>query len=347
MPPAAVPSSEAWPLKAWRRQGKAKLAPPTPAAYEGKTVLLIGATGVILSDAARILASLKIATLILGVRNVKKGEVLADTLRPKHADVEIKTWEVDLFSFESVKRFVATINEYGRIDAIVMGSAIINKDTKLTKDGWEETLLIVLILPKLLAANADNDETAGGSPPVVLSSVSSLSIRSNAPFIKLPATAKESYLAQLNRVDTSDADKRNQYGFAKIVHTCWLRDLCARLPSPEIANKKIQIHSVDPGVCPSPLSKFSIFSKMFLLWVGRPVEMSARAVVNSCLPIPGSHGKLLLDYDVVPYPEYMDRELGLELRRRVWSETKQVLIDTFPETEPFFASLSEPAVSPK
>lgn len=139
MPPAKVPSSEAFPLGAFRRQAKAKLAPPKPAVYEGKTVLLIGATGVILSDAARILASLKIAKLILGVRNVKKGEILADPLTQQHTDVDIKIWEVDFFSFESIRKFAATINGYGRIDAIVQGSAIINDKTKLTQDGWEES----------------------------------------------------------------------------------------------------------------------------------------------------------------------------------------------------------------
>ncbi|KAK8087752.1 short-chain dehydrogenase [Apiospora hydei] len=235
MPPAKVPTSEAYPLKAWRRQAKSKLAPPTPAAYEGKTVLLVGATGVILSDAARILSNLKIDTLIFGVRNVKKGEALADTLRPKHADVDFKTWEIDLFSFESVKKFAAMINDYGRIDAIVMGSAIMNEETKMTKDGWEETLQLVhlsaallfaLILPKLLA----HAEDPTGLPPVVLSNVSSLSIRSTSPFLKLPATPAESYLGHLNRADATATERRNQYGYAKILQTCWLRDLCARLP---------------------------------------------------------------------------------------------------------------------
>lgn len=102
-------------------------------------MLLIGATGVILSDAARILAGLNLSKLILGVRNVKKGEILADALRKQHAGVDIVTWEVDFFSFESIRKFATTIDEYGRIDAIVLGSAIINEKTKLTEDGWEES----------------------------------------------------------------------------------------------------------------------------------------------------------------------------------------------------------------
>lgn len=59
---------------------------------------------------------------------------MADPLRHQHPDVDIQIWEVDFFTFESIKKFAKTINDYGRIDAIVLGSAIINDKTKLTKD---------------------------------------------------------------------------------------------------------------------------------------------------------------------------------------------------------------------
>lgn len=131
--------SEAMPLGAWRRQAKANLAPPT-ASFEGKTVLLVGATGLILSDAARIIADLEVSTLIFGVRNTRKGEALADELRQKHGDrLNIILLEVDLLSFGSVQLFAAEINNFTRIDAIVMGSAIMNTETRVTEDGWEES----------------------------------------------------------------------------------------------------------------------------------------------------------------------------------------------------------------
>lgn len=155
-------------------------------------------------------------------------------------------------------------------------------------------LLIALILPKIIA----EAEKTPGLPPVMLSNVSSLSIRTCSPWLKLPATPGESYLTSINRVDTTSAENQAQYGFAKIAHMCWIRDLCARLPRG--TEDKVHIHSVDPGICSSPLSKTSFTAKMFLLWAGRPVEMSARVVVNSCLPVAGSHGKLLINYDVAP-----------------------------------------------
>ncbi|KAK8096234.1 short-chain dehydrogenase/reductase family protein [Apiospora kogelbergensis] len=289
-----VPLSEVAPVCAWRRQSKAKLAPPAATDFEKKTVLLIGATGAILGEAARILADLQPATLIFGVRNVKKGEALADRLRKTRPQLDIKVWEVDFLSFDSVKRLATTINEHGRIDAIVMGTAAVQTETKITKDGWEETLqlqhlstalLFVLILPRILA-DADS-----GRPPVVLSSISSLSIRSSARAVKLPASPEESYLGQFSRSDLVDEMQGFRYGLTKIINLCWVRELCARIPQGS-GDAKVQIHAPDPGACLSPLTDSNLPSRIFLWCFGRPLEMSARVIVNSCLPIEGSHGKL-------------------------------------------------------
>ncbi|OHF04213.1 hypothetical protein CORC01_00552 [Colletotrichum orchidophilum] len=324
-----IPFSEAFPWATMRRQAKASLAPPT-ASFEEKTVLLVGATGVILSDAARIIASLKVSTLIFAVRNVAKGEALAEELRKQSVDGEsqqpvIKVMEVDLLSFDSVKTFAGRMNQFQtRIDVVVMGSAIMNDETRVTADGWEETLqlihlssalLILLLLPKMLA---DGEEQ-----PVVLSSLTSSAIRSAASMVALPDDAKDSYLEQVSDVKDAATQKSYQYGLAKIIHACWIRELCARhLPG---SNPRIHFHQLDPGACFTPLSSHIFVGRLLLWFIGRPVEMCARTVVNSCLPIVGSHGKMLIDYDIAPYPEFMDRALGLELQRRAWNETSQIL----------------------
>ncbi|KAK1635786.1 hypothetical protein BDP81DRAFT_41726 [Colletotrichum phormii] len=324
-----MPFAEIFPWATFRRQAKADLAPPT-ASFEGKTVLLVGATGAILSDAARIITSLNVATLILAVRNVAKGELLAGELRKVHVDDEsqqstITVMEVDLLSFDNVKAFAAEINQVQtRIDVLVMGSAIMNDATRVTPDGWEETLqlthlssalLIVLLFPKMLAD--------GDNQPVVLCSLTSAAIRSAAPMVELPDDAKDSYLKQVSNVKDAATQKSYQYGLAKIIHACWIRELCARhLPG---SKPRIHFHQLDPGACFTPLSSQVLIGRLLLWFIGRPVEMCARTVVNSCLPLLGSHGKMLIDYDVAPYPEFMDRTLGLELQRRVWQETSQVL----------------------
>jgi NAD(P)-dependent dehydrogenase (short-subunit alcohol dehydrogenase family) len=131
--------SEALPMLAWRRQAKTKLAPPT-ASFEGKTVLLVGATGLIVSEAAAIISELKATSLIFGVRNTKKGEALADELRSQSGQgLSITVWELDLLSFNSVKSFATKANSIARIDVILMGAAILNLHRIVTADGWEES----------------------------------------------------------------------------------------------------------------------------------------------------------------------------------------------------------------
>ncbi|KAK1511158.1 uncharacterized protein CCOS01_14920 [Colletotrichum costaricense] len=287
-----IPFSEVFPWATFRRQAKADLAPPTTS-FEGKTVLLVGATGAILSEAARIITSLSVSTLILAVRNVAKGESLADELRKaieegSRQQPKITVMEVNLLSFDSVQTFATRINEtQNRIDVVVMGSAIMNDETRVTADGWEET------------------------------------IRSAAPMVELPDDAKDCYLEQVSNVKDAATQKSYQYGLAKIIHACWIRELCARHLTG--SNPRIHVHQLDPGACFTPLSSQVLIGRLLLWFIGRPVEMCARTVVNSCLPLIGSHGKLLVDYDVAPYPEFMDRTLGLELQRRVWLETSQVL----------------------
>ncbi|KAK1980432.1 hypothetical protein LZ30DRAFT_130658 [Colletotrichum cereale] len=324
-----IPLSEAFPWASMRRQAKADLAPPTTS-FEGKTVLLVGATGVILSEAARIITKLGVSTLILAVRNVAKGEALADELREERADGggpkrTIKVLEVDLLSFDSVRQFAATINQIQtRIDSVVMGSAIMNDETRMTADGWEETLqlthissalLILLLLPKMLAD--------GEKQTVVITSLTSSAIRSAAPMVSLPDDAKDSYMEQVSRVEDIAIQKSYQYGIAKIIHASWIRELCHRhLPAVE---GKVHFHQLDPGACFTPLSSRVFVGRLLLWFIGRPVEVCARTVVNSCSPVEGSHGRLLVDYDVTPYPEFMEREVGLELQQRTWSETRQIL----------------------
>ncbi|KAK1708748.1 hypothetical protein BDP67DRAFT_524559 [Colletotrichum lupini] len=324
-----IPFSEVFPWATFRRQAKADLAPPTTS-FEGKTVLLVGATGAILSEAARIITSLSVSTLILAVRNVAKGESLADELRKaieegSRQQPKITVMEVDLLSFDSVKTFATRINDsQNRIDVVVMGSAIMNDETRVTADGWEETLqlihissalLILLLFPKMLAD--------GETQPVVLCSLTSAAIRSAAPMVELPDDAEDCYLEQVSNVKDAATQKSYQYGLAKIIHACWIRELCARHLTG--SNPRIHVHQLDPGACFTPLSSQVLIGRLLLWFIGRPVEMCARTVVNSCLPLIGSHGKLLVDYDVAPYPEFMDRTLGLELQRRVWLETSQVL----------------------
>lgn len=146
-------------------------------------------------------------------------------------------------------------------------------------------LLVILLLPKLLASEDEQ--------PVVLSSLSSSAIRTSAPMVELPDKPEDSYIEEVNRVKTLAFQRDYQYGVSKIIHACWIRELCSYLPA-----SRVHFHQLDPGSCYSPLSSQSRIAQLLLWWIGRPVEMCARTVVNSCLPVDGSHGRFLVDYDI-------------------------------------------------
>jgi FlaA1/EpsC-like NDP-sugar epimerase len=74
-----VSSKETLTWSKLRQQARANLPEPTTS-FGGKTVLMTGATGLICSEAVRILARLHLDTLVLGVRNTTKGDALADEL---------------------------------------------------------------------------------------------------------------------------------------------------------------------------------------------------------------------------------------------------------------------------
>lgn len=148
-------------------------------------------------------------------------------------------------------------------------------------------LLLLLLLPKLLADGAER--------PVVVTSVSSTAIQTSGPMIELPENVEDSYIETVNQVKTPSFQRDYQYGVSKVAQACWVRQLSLYLPA-----SKVQIHQLDPGSCYSPLSSENKSAQWILWWISRPVEMCARTVVNSCLPIEQSHGRLLLDYDLVP-----------------------------------------------
>lgn len=121
-----------------RRQARANLAEPTTS-FAGKTVLMTGSTGIICSEAARILARLHVDTLVLGVRNTEKGNALADELVESSGmrRENILVWTVDHESFDSVKEFAAQAAELPRLDVAVLGVGVINEKNVKTGDGWE------------------------------------------------------------------------------------------------------------------------------------------------------------------------------------------------------------------
>lgn len=84
------------------------------------------------------LARLSPAHLILAVRTVSKGEEASKRLIEQTSFAgKVEVWELDLASFESVKKFGKRVNELERCDILLENAGVANFEWNQTVDGWE------------------------------------------------------------------------------------------------------------------------------------------------------------------------------------------------------------------
>ncbi|KAJ9397662.1 hypothetical protein DTO282F9_5488 [Paecilomyces variotii] len=128
--------------------------------FENQTIIVtVSNTGLGL-EASRHLVRLGVHKLIMAVRNLEKGEkakreILNSTNRP---DDCIEVWNLDMDSYESVKKFSARIStSLDRLDGVLANAGMMTTEFRMSEDD-ERTitvnvvatfLLILLLLPKL------------------------------------------------------------------------------------------------------------------------------------------------------------------------------------------------------
>jgi hypothetical protein len=155
----------------------------------------------------------------------------------------------------------------------------------------------MLLLPALFASAAKFQSR------VVLTNIASWSVLSVAPHVKRLMKAADGTL--LHTVDDLISSEMSaQYGKCKLLYLCFLRELCEKLGG-TVHNKygSVIINSVEPRTAETRLSLVNLstgMGRLLLNYIGRPVEMCARPVVNACQSREDSHGKLFVDNNLSP-----------------------------------------------
>jgi NAD(P)-dependent dehydrogenase (short-subunit alcohol dehydrogenase family) len=115
--------------------------PVTRADLVGRTFLVTGSnTGIGLALAIH-LARLNPGHLILGVRDLRKGETAKQEIVAQTGFTGLlEVWELDMAEFGSVKRFAERANStLKRLDGAVLNAGIHANKWDVTTDGWEKT----------------------------------------------------------------------------------------------------------------------------------------------------------------------------------------------------------------
>ncbi len=103
----------------------------------GRVVVVTGSSSGIGKEAARVLAG-KNASVIIAVRNVNKGQEVADAIRDEYAAADVSVRELDLSSLQSAKTFAESmIKDYDRLDILINNAGVMFCPYSKTRDRFE------------------------------------------------------------------------------------------------------------------------------------------------------------------------------------------------------------------
>jgi NAD(P)-dependent dehydrogenase (short-subunit alcohol dehydrogenase family) len=141
-----------------RSQLFAKLPYPS-VSFSGQTVIITGSNTGLGLEAARHIARLGAARVILACRTISKGQTAAANIASSEhlTSDRIEVWELDLSSYESVKAFGQRVQQLDRLDAFIQNAGILTtqyrleegEESTITVNVTSATLLGLSILPKL------------------------------------------------------------------------------------------------------------------------------------------------------------------------------------------------------
>ncbi|QQE79897.1 oxidoreductase [Alicyclobacillus sp. SO9] len=104
----------------------------------GKVVVVTGANSGIGFESAKALAG-NGATVVLAVRNLKKGMEAADKIQQMHQTARVKALTLDLADLASIRAFPEQLNQAGfvKLDVLVNNAGVMAPPLKKTTDGFE------------------------------------------------------------------------------------------------------------------------------------------------------------------------------------------------------------------
>ena len=126
--------------------------------FSGKTIIVTGSNVGLGLEAARHFTRLNAEKVILGVRNLEKGEAAKKSIEVTTSKLGVvEVWQLDLANYESTKQFAKRAEGLKRLDAVVENAGIATRRYQVAEDN-EATittnvistyLLALMILPKL------------------------------------------------------------------------------------------------------------------------------------------------------------------------------------------------------
>jgi NAD(P)-dependent dehydrogenase (short-subunit alcohol dehydrogenase family) len=304
-----------------RSQLFASLEYPTTSC-EGKTIIVTGSNTGLGKEAARHFARLGAEKVILAVRNTKAGEaaredIISTTKRPAES---VQVWELDLSSYESVKKFAdRASSELKRVDVLMENAGIATQKWQVS-EGWERTLMVnvlgtfylaFLMLPKLKAVAKEFNIQPRLT--IVSSEVHE--------WTKFPEGKQPEVFKALN--DEKKTNMGERYQTSKLLEVLTVREI-----APKLEGSGVILNMLNPGLCHSELSRDAgIALEIIKFFLARSTEKGSRTLCAAGFAGPESHGQYMTDGKVAPQAvsDFARSAEGKKEGGKVWKEMKDIL----------------------
>lgn len=289
-----------------------KLKLPPHSAIAGKTVLVTGGNTGLGKEAARHALALGAATVILGVRNISKGEeAKTDLTSSTGATGNILVWPIDLESFASVQAFAGRIRKYvvaegGRLDMALMNAGIASVEWSVTRDGWEKgiqvnvlsTALLSLHLIPLLLETKKRDPSSTPHLSILTSDIHKS--------IKFPERNGDKILSVLNdegqwKKSQAAGGATERYGVTKLMDMYIMRQIAHLVPRDAQGDPLVIVNAVTPGFCKSDLltrEKAPLILKVVQALIARTIQEGSKTLLHAITQGPDTQG-LWLENQVI------------------------------------------------
>jgi NAD(P)-dependent dehydrogenase (short-subunit alcohol dehydrogenase family) len=300
--------------------------------FAGKTVLITGANAGLGFEASLKFAALGASRLIFGVRTLWKGEEARSKIcqQTGYSKDNIHLYELDMSTFDSVKRFAVAISREERIDIAILNAGVVSPSFRLSPEGYEMTvqvmvlstaLLAILIIPQL------RKSAMIAKTPAHLEIVASIACRSAK--IDCFSQSNDAILNQVNQAKFFGVQR--QYQMAKLFQMYILEGLVQGTRSIECdpGDPGIIINAVCPGPCKTTIGRdFSTILQVPMLILQsiffRTAEQGARSYVSGAILGPECHGKLWNSDIFLEYVQHQEGyRLSLLIRDIAWGNRVQ------------------------
>ncbi|EPS61961.1 hypothetical protein M569_12835, partial [Genlisea aurea] len=227
----------------------------------GLTAIVTGSSNGIGAETARILA-LRGVHVIMAVRNVESGESVKESILKQKADAKIDVMELDLSSFQSVRKFASEFNSSGLpLNLLINNAGVMAPPFALSQDNIElqfatNHLVGHFLLTNLVLDTMKRTASHGGKEGriVILSSEAHRYTYSEG--------------IRFDRInDVSGYGSFLAYGQSKLANILHANELSARLKEEEGVN--LTVNSLHPGAINTKLMRHHGFIQGVIDWVGK------------------------------------------------------------------------------